>query len=88
LVLLLRDFTLPSVAVNKIQIAAMIGISRSHLYGLLNSSKSFTPTMALRIARMFGGEAETWRRLQIADDLWHARQGLDIGSIPSLREAD
>jgi antitoxin HigA-1 len=85
--LILRDVILPSVAVDKSRIAELLGISRSHLYGLLNGSKSLTPKMALRIAQMFGGIAETWMRMQVAHDLWHARQGVDLGSIPRLKDA-
>jgi antitoxin HigA-1 len=85
--LILRDMTLPSVAVDKTRIATMPCISRSHLYGLLSGHKSLTPTMALRIAQLFGGDAETWMRLQVVHDLRHTRQGLDVGSIPSLKEA-
>jgi antitoxin HigA-1 len=85
--LILRDITLPTVSVDKSRIAAMLGISRSHLYGLLAGHKSLSPTMALRIAQLFGGEAETWMRLQVAHDLWHARQGLDVTSLPSMKDA-
>jgi addiction module HigA family antidote len=66
---LLREDVLPAVKESKAAIAKMLGISRQHLYDLLNERKPVTSRMALRLAKLFGGAPEMWLRMQMNYDL-------------------
>ena len=61
---LLREDILPAVARPKTEIARLLGISRQTRYDILNEKQPVTPAMALRLARMFGGTAESWVNMQ------------------------
>lgn len=86
---ILREITIPAVATGKAEIARLLGISRQHLYDVLNERKPVTPQMALRLAKMFGGSAGLWLRLQQAYDLRLAKQGMkdELARIPTLEAA-
>ncbi|MBF0356691.1 MAG: HigA family addiction module antidote protein [Alphaproteobacteria bacterium] len=49
--------------------ASRLGVSRKQLSDLLNGHAGISPEMAIRLDKAFGGEAETWLRLQTAYDL-------------------
>ena len=56
---MLREDILPAVGRPKTEIARLLGISRQTLYDILGEKQPVTPAMALRLARMFGGSAES-----------------------------
>ena len=86
---LLREDILPAVGRPKTEIARLLGISRQTLYDILNEKQPVTPAMALRLARMFGGNAESWTNLQRNYDLRiaEAEIGDKLDAIPMLRAA-
>jgi len=84
---LLRDEVIPAVKLPKAEIARLLGISRQHLYDLLDEKKPLSPTMAVRVAKMFGGTPASWVRMQAAYDTWHAEREVDVSSIPTLEMA-
>lgn len=84
---LLREDVLPAVKQPKTAIAAGLGISRQHLHDILAERKPVTPETAVRLAKMFGGSAESWVRLQAAHDVWHAERRVDVSGIPRLTAA-
>ena len=86
---LLREDILPAVGRPKTEIARLLGISRQTLYDILNEKQPVTPAMALRLARMFGGNAESWTNLQRNYDLRIAETeiGDKLDAIPMLRAA-
>ena len=86
---LLREDILPAVGRPKTEIARLLGISRQTLYDILNEKQPVTPAMALRLARMFGGNAESWTNLQRNYDLKiaEAEIGDKLDAIPLLRAA-
>lgn len=86
---LLREDVLPAVARPKTEIARLLGISRQTLYDILNEKQPVTPAMALRLARMFGGSAESWVNMQRNYDLRiaEAELGDALDAIPLLRAA-
>jgi antitoxin HigA-1 len=86
---LLREEILPAVARPKTEIARLLGISRQTLYDILNEKQPVTPAMALRLARMFGGNAESWTNLQRNYDLKiaEAELGDALDAIPLLKAA-
>jgi antitoxin HigA-1 len=38
----------------------------------------------VRIAKAFGGSAESWLRMQAAYDAWHAEREVDVSEITPL----
>jgi antitoxin HigA-1 len=86
---LLREDILPAVGRPKTEIARLLGISRQTLYDILNEKQPVTPAMALRLARMFGGNAESWTNLQRNYDLKiaEAELGDKLDAIPLLKAA-
>lgn len=86
---LLREDILPAVGRPKTEIARLLGISRQTLYDILNEKQPVTPAMALRLAKMFGGNAESWTNLQRNYDLKiaEAELGDALDAIPMLRAA-
>ena len=51
-----------------------LGVTRQQLYRVINGENAVTPTMALRLEKALGGEADFWLRMQAAYDLAQARQ--------------
>lgn len=86
---LLREDVLPALARSKVEIAALLGISRQHLYDLLQERKAVTPAMALRIAKLTGTTPESWMDMQRNYDLARARArlGKALDTIPTLGAA-
>jgi addiction module HigA family antidote len=57
---------------NKLSITAvaeMLGVTRAALSNVLSEKAAISPLMALRIAKVFGGNAELWVRMQATYDL-------------------
>ena len=46
---LLREVVIPATGKTRREIAAMLGISRQHLYDILNERKPVSPTVAVRL---------------------------------------
>lgn len=84
---ILREDVLPAVGLAKAEIARLLGLSRQHLYDILNEKKPVSPAVAVRLAKMFGGSPEMWARMQAAYDVWHARREVDVSAIPKLEAA-
>lgn len=51
-----------------------LGITRQALSNLVNEKSDMSVDMALRLSQAFGSTPETWLRLQMAYDLWQARE--------------
>ena len=86
---MLREDILPAVGRPKTEIARLLGISRQTLYDILGEKQPVTPAMALRLARMFGGSAESWVNMQRNYDLKIAERELGdaLDAIPRLEAA-
>ena len=85
---LLREI-IPATGKSKVEIAALLGISRQHLYDLLEERKPVSPAVAVRLGKLFGDGAGVWGRMQSAYDTWHAERELavEISKIPTLTAA-
>lgn len=81
---LLREDLIPAVGRTKTEIADLLGISRQHLYDILNESKRVSPEVAARLGKLFGDGAGIWMRMQAAYDAWHAEREVDLSRIPTL----
>lgn len=54
--------------------AGGLGVSRKALSELLNGHSRISPSMAVRLAKAFGGSAESWLRQQMQYDLWQVQK--------------
>ncbi len=85
----LREDVLPAVAKPRAEVARLLKVSRQTLYDILNERQPVTVQMALRLARMFGGTAETWLRMQQHYDLATVSAAIadELATIPQLQAA-
>jgi addiction module HigA family antidote len=81
---LLRDDVIPATGKSKAEIARLLGISRQHLYDILEERKPVSPAVAVRLGKLFGDGAGVWIRMQGAYDAWHAEREVDVSAIPTL----
>lgn len=72
---------------SKGEIAALLGISRQHLYDILKERKPASPAVAVRLGKLFGDGAGVWVRMQGAFDTWRAERELadELKKIPTLK---
>jgi addiction module HigA family antidote len=84
---LLREVVVPATGRTKTEIASLLGVSRQHLYDILEERKPVSPAVAVRLGKLFGDGAGVWIRMQGAYDTWHAEQTIDVSGIPTIRAA-
>jgi antitoxin HigA-1 len=84
---LLREDVIPATKRSKAEIARLLGISRQHLYDILDERKPVTPAVAVRLGKLFGNGAGAWLRMQAAYDLWQAERKIDVSHIPTIEAA-
>ena len=53
--------------------AEALGVTRNTLSELVNGKRGISPEMAVRLSRVFGGNAESWLVQQAQYDLAHVR---------------
>jgi addiction module HigA family antidote len=82
---LLRDDIIPATGRTKAEIAGLLGISRQHLYDILQERKPVSPVIAVRLGKLFGDGAGIWTRMQAAYDTWHAERTEDVRHIPTIK---
>jgi len=82
---LLREDMIPATGRSKVEIAGLLGISRQHLYDILNERKPVSPEVAVRLGKLFGDGAGIWTRMQAAYDTWQAERRVDVSRIPTLK---
>jgi addiction module HigA family antidote len=54
--------------------ARALGITRQHLYNVINGRSAISPEMAVRLEKGMGGTAGHWLRMQAAFDLADVRR--------------
>ena len=69
---ILQDTVLREMTVT--EFAKCLSVSRVALSRVVNGRAAVSAELAIRLAAALGGSAETWLRLQIAYDLWHAQK--------------
>ena len=67
--ILTKDF-MPDYELTTAVLANKIGVSRQTVNEVLRKRRSITPSMALRLSRLFGNTPEFWLNAQRAVDLW------------------
>ena len=81
---LLREDVLPAVGRSKSEIARLLGISRQQLYDILDEKRPVSPSVAVRLGKLFGNGPDIWLRMQAAYDIWGAERDVDVSGIPTL----
>lgn len=66
----LQDTVLNNMTVT--EFAKCLGVSRVALSRVVNGRAAVSAELAIRLAAALGGSAESWLRMQVAYDLWHA----------------
>jgi addiction module HigA family antidote len=84
---IVREECLKPLGLSVTAAAAGLGITRKALSELLNGHTGVSPEMAIRLAKAFGSSAETWLRLQMQYDLWHAEQRAETIQVERLAPA-
>ena len=77
--ILREEYVLPlGLSANRLAIELRVPVTR--ISKILNEARAVSPDTALRLARYFGGDAQTWLNLQAAYDLKKAisEYGADI----------
>ena len=63
------------------KLALMLGISRKHLSNIVNCKVPVSTEVALKLAKCFNTSPEIWLREQLAYDLWHAKQTVNLDDV-------
>jgi antitoxin HigA-1 len=71
---LLREETLPAAGLSVTAAATAMGVTRQTLHSILREAQGVTPTMALRLGKLFGNGPELWLRMQQDYDLGRAKR--------------
>lgn len=77
---LLREEVINACNLTVIQASKLLRVTRPTLSNILNGKASISPNMAIRIAKVFGGNPELWVRLQTSYDLRQAE--MDFANNP------
>lgn len=71
---MLREDFLTDYGLTTTSLAKALGVSRQTVNEILRERRDISPTMALRLSRLFGNTAEFWLNAQRAIDLWRAQK--------------
>ena len=71
---ILREICLAPLSLSVTEAALSLGVSRNTLSSILNGRAGISPEMAIRLSMAFSTTAESWLRLQMQFDLWHAER--------------
>jgi addiction module HigA family antidote len=84
---MLREDFMPEYGLTVTRLAEVLGVSRQTVNELLHERRSISPSMALRLSRLFGNTPEFWLNAQRAIDLWEAQRSCkkEIESIQLIR---
>jgi addiction module HigA family antidote len=74
---ILREDCLKALNLTVTGAAKWLGISRGSLSELLNGHNGISADMAIRLEKAGWSTAETWLRMQLTYDLWHAKRHAD-----------
>ena len=70
----LQDTVLADGRISVSEFARKLGVSRVALSRVVNGRAAMSAELAIRLARLLGGSAESWLRMQVTYDLWHAEK--------------
>lgn len=71
---MIREDFMPDYNLTAASLANALGVSRQTINEILRERRAITPTMALRLSRLFGNSPEFWLNIQHARDLWESEK--------------
>ena len=86
---MLKEDFMPDFGLNATSMASALGVSRQTINEILRERRAITPSMALRLSRLFGNSPEFWLNAQHAFDLWDSEQRFqkELAQIQPLNAA-
>ncbi len=69
------------------ELAEKLDVAASTLSRILKGTSRVTPEMALRLSKAVGRSPESWLSMQVAHDLWVARQHVNLQRVGKLKLA-
>lgn len=66
--------------------AKALNITRTALSEIINARRGISPKVAIKLAKAFGGSAESWLAMQSQYDLWQAELAYQADDVQVLRE--
>jgi len=79
----LREDVLPELPFGKAEFARRLGVSRQHLYAIINEERPITTEFAAKLGKLIGNGPRIWLHLQADYDAWYAKE-IDVSDIPTL----
>jgi antitoxin HigA-1 len=64
-----------------------LGVTRQALSDLVNGKAGISTDMAIRLSKAFGSSPETWLGMQMAYDLWQARDHVHSLKVRHFKSA-
>jgi addiction module HigA family antidote len=78
----LREDVLPALGLSVAEAARQLGVSRVQLSRVLHEHSPVSLGLALRLEQwLSGATADVWLRMQVAHDLWQARNGASLPKV-------
>lgn len=71
---MLREDFMPDFGLTAASLAEKLGVSRQTVNEILRERRAVSPSMSLRLSRLFGNTPEFWLNAQRAVDLWLAQK--------------
>jgi antitoxin HigA-1 len=87
---IIREDCLKPLGLTVTAAAQGLGISRGSLSELLNGHNGVSAEMAIRLEKAGWSTAETWLRMQLTYDLWHAKRNagrIKVAKFPTPEPA-
>ena len=84
---IVREECLDPLGLTVTRAAAGLGVTRQALSDLVNGHAGVSVEMAIRLSRAFGSSPETWLGMQMAYDLWQARERGDTLTVERFTPA-
>jgi addiction module HigA family antidote len=82
---LFEEFIKP-LGVTQAELAEWIDVSYPRLNEIIHGKRGVTPDTALRLEQVFGADAQFWLNLQLAWDLFEARQSPAAKAIGKIKK--
>ena len=81
---ILREETLKSLKMTVTDFAKKVGVSRQAISEIINEKRGISPSMALRLSKALGTTPGLWLRMQVAYDLWQAKQTTNLDNVEKI----
>ena len=82
---ILREEIIKPYNLTVLKASELLKVTRPTLSNILNGKAAITPNMAIRISKVFGGNADLWVRLQTTFELRKAETEFEVNPIELSR---